>query len=327
MAKIRATDSSRGEGSVKDVVHATKKQLFVGEDAGANDESASLTQVDAPPSELDAMRLYLRDIEYSKLLTPEEEVYYARLARQGDALGREKMIMCNLRLVVKIARRYINRGLAFLDLIEEGNLGLIHAVEKFDPEKGFRFSTYATWWIRQAIDRAIMNQSRTIRVPIHVAKELNAYQRMARRLTQSLGREPTIEELAASLQRPVEDILRMLRLSERATSIDRPIRQDSERSVSETIADEVSSEPFDWLLDENIADHVAAWLQELDDKQREVIVRRFGLLGYEMATLDEVGRALGVTRERARQIQAEALRILRRMLESRGYTEDALLGG
>lgn len=164
-------------------------------------------------------------------------------------------------------------------------------------------------------------------MPIHVAKELNAYQRMARRLTQSLGREPTIEELAASLQRPVEDILRMLRLSERATSIDRPIRQDSERSVSETIADEVSSEPFDWLLDENIADHVAAWLQELDDKQREVIVRRFGLLGYEMATLDEVGRALGVTRERARQIQAEALRILRRMLESRGYTEDALLGG
>lgn len=293
--------------------------------ADKDDDDAPLTRLEAPPAELDATRLYLREIEYSKLLTPEEEVHYARLARKGDPVGRNKMIVCNLRLVVKIARRYMNRGLAFLDLIEEGNLGLIRAVEKFDPERGFRFSTYATWWIRQTIERAIMNQTRTIRLPIHVVKDLNAYLRTVRALTQQLKREPTLPEVAEAMERPLDDIKRLLRLSERASSMDVPIGKEGGRSLSEVIPDEQSPEPSERLQDESIIHYVESWLGELDGKQREVIVRRFGLLGYEKATLEEVGRALGVTRERARQIQMEALRHLRRTLESTGFSEEALL--
>ncbi|APZ43437.1 RNA polymerase sigma factor RpoS [Acidihalobacter ferrooxydans] len=304
------------------------KETEPGEEADGPDaepEDAPLTTLEAPPAELDATRLYLREIEYSKLLTPEEEVYYARLARKGDPVGRNKMIVCNLRLVVKIARRYMNRGLAFLDLIEEGNLGLIRAVEKFDPERGFRFSTYATWWIRQTIERGIMNQSRTIRLPIHVVKELNAYLRTVRALTQQLRRDPTLPEIAEALDRPLDDIKRLLRLSERASSMDVPVGREGGRSLAEMVPDEQSQEPSEQLQDESIAQHVTAWLNELDAKQREVIVRRFGLLGYEKATLEEVGRALGVTRERARQIQMEALRHLRRTLEATGFSEESLL--
>ena len=295
------------------------------EDKDKDADDAPLTRLEAPPAELDATRLYLREIEYSKLLTPEEEVFYARLARKGDPVGRNKMIVCNLRLVVKIARRYMNRGLAFLDLIEEGNLGLIRAVEKFDPERGFRFSTYATWWIRQTIERAIMNQTRTIRLPIHVVKDLNAYLRTVRSLTQQLKRDPTLPEVAESLGRPLDDIKRLLRLSERASSMDVPVGKEGGRSLSEVIPDEQSQEPSEQLQDESIVHYVSSWLDELDAKQREVIVRRFGLLGYEKATLEEVGRALGVTRERARQIQMEALRHLRRTLEATGFSEEALL--
>jgi len=274
---------------------------------------------------MDATRIYLKEIEYSKLLTPEEEVYYARLARKGDPVGRNKMIQCNLRLVVKIARRYTNRGLAFLDLIEEGNLGLIRAVEKFDPERGFRFSTYATWWIRQTIERAIMNQTRTIRLPIHVVKELNIYLRTVRILTQKFNRDPSLFEIAETMGRPVENVKRLLQLTERASSMDVAIGLDSERSISELIPDEHMQEPADLLQDENISHYVNYWLQQLDNKQREVIVRRFGLLGYEKATLEEVGNALGVTRERARQIQMEALKRLRRILEGSGFSEESLL--
>lgn len=301
----------------------------------SQDESA--TEQEAAPSkkrltmpstaDADATRIYLKEIEYSKLLTPEEEVYYARLARRGDENGRNKMIVCNLRLVVKIARRYMNRGLAFLDLIEEGNLGLIRAVEKFDPERGFRFSTYATWWIRQTIERAIMNQTRTIRLPIHVVKELNIYLRTVRALTQQFNRDPTLHEISESMGRPMDEIKRLLHLSERATSMDVGIGEDSSRALSDLIPDEQSQEPAEVLQDENISDFVTHWLDQLDPKQREVIVRRFGLMGYEKATLEDVGNALGVTRERARQIQMDALRRLRRILEGSGFSEDALLQG
>lgn len=276
-------------------------------------------------TEMDATRIYLKEIEYSKLLTPEEEVYYARLARQGDSIGRNKMIQCNLRLVVKIARRYSNRGLAFLDLIEEGNLGLIRAVEKFDPERGFRFSTYATWWIRQTIERAIMNQTRTIRLPIHVVKELNIYLRTVRKLTQRFTRDPSLFEIAESMGRSVDNVKRLLQLTERASSMDVAIGHDSERSISELIPDDHMQEPADLLQDENVSHYVSHWLEQLDNKQREVIVRRFGLLGYEKATLEEVGSALGVTRERARQIQMDALKRLRRILEGSGFSEESLL--
>ncbi|MEC8011302.1 MAG: RNA polymerase sigma factor RpoS [Pseudomonadota bacterium] len=273
---------------------------------------------------LDATQIYLNEIGFSPLLTPEEEVYFARRALKGHADARKRMIESNLRLVVKIARRYVNRGLSLLDLIEEGNLGLIRAVEKFDPERGFRFSTYATWWIRQTIERAIMNQTRTIRLPIHVVKELNVYLRAARELTQKLDHEPSPEEIAELLDKPVADVKRMFGLNERISSVDTPIGYDSEKSMLDTIADQNSSDPAEVLQDDNLKSNIDNWLDELSEKQREVVARRFGLRGFEMSTLEEVGREIGLTRERVRQIQVEALRRLREIMEMNGLSGDNL---
>ncbi len=273
---------------------------------------------------LDATQIYLNEIGFSPLLSPEEEVYFARRALKGHADARQRMIESNLRLVVKIARRYVNRGLSLLDLIEEGNLGLIRAVEKFDPERGFRFSTYATWWIRQTIERAIMNQTRTIRLPIHVVKELNVYLRAARELTQKLDHEPTAEEIAALLEKPVEDVKKMLGLNERVSSVDTPLGYDSEKSVLDTISDVNSADPSEVLQEDNLRDSIDQWLDQLSDKQREVLSRRFGLRGFEMSTLEEVGREIGLTRERVRQIQVEALKRLREIMEKHGLSGEAL---
>ncbi len=273
---------------------------------------------------LDATQLYLSEIGFSPLLTADEEKFFARKALKGDGAARKRMIESNLRLVVKISRRYLNRGLSLLDLIEEGNLGLIRAVEKFDPERGFRFSTYATWWIRQTIERAIMNQTRTIRLPIHVVKELNIYLRAARELTQKLDHEPSAEEIAALVDRPVEDVKRMLGLNERVTSVDVPLGPDSDRSLLDTIADHQVSDPAELLQDEDMRASIGEWLEELTEKQREVISRRFGLAGFEGATLEEVGREIGLTRERVRQIQVEALRRLREILERQGLSGEAV---
>lgn len=275
-------------------------------------------------TELDATRLYLSEIEFSPLLTPEQEIHYSRLAQGGSEIGRVKMIESNLRLVVKIARRYMNRGLALLDLIEEGNLGLIRAVEKFDPERGFRFSTYATWWIRQTIERAIMNQTRTIRLPIHIIKEINVYLKAARKLTQDLEHEPTSEEVAHLLDKPIGEVKKLLNLTERVTSVDLPLGQENDRSLLDMIPDNINPEPTTRLQDDDISSNVDAWLNELEEKQREVVVRRFGLHGYERATLEEVGNELGVTRERVRQIQMDALKRLRKILEGRGFSGESL---
>jgi RNA polymerase nonessential primary-like sigma factor len=273
---------------------------------------------------LDATQLYLNEIGYSPLLTAEEEVYFSRMALRGEDAGRKRMIESNLRLVVKIARRYINRGLTLLDLIEEGNLGLIRAVEKFDPERGFRFSTYATWWIRQTIERAIMNQTRTIRLPIHVVKELNVYLRAARELTQKLDHEPTADEIAQLLDKPVSEVKRMLGLNERVASVDTPLGPESDKSLLDTIADSHVSDPAQLLQDSDIKDSIGEWLEELSEKQREVVSRRFGLRGHESSTLEEVGREIGLTRERVRQIQVEALKRLRGIMETQGLSGESL---
>lgn len=278
-----------------------------------------------PASQLDATRLYLNEIGFSPLLTAEEEVYYSRKLLKGDEASRKKMIECNLRLVVKISRRYLNRGLALLDLIEEGNLGLIRAVEKFDPERGFRFSTYATWWIRQTIERGIMNQTRTIRLPIHVVKEINIYLRAARHLAQTLDHEPSPEEIAEMVDKPIKDVKRMLGLNERTASVDSPMGPDSDSSLLDAIPDENNIDPVVLLQDDDVKDNIENWLGQLTEKQCEVVTRRFGLHGYDVSTLEEVGNSIGVTRERVRQIQIEALRKLREILEKEGFSVDALI--
>jgi len=302
----------------------TKATKTAATKATATKTTASKTTADRFQKTLDATQLYLNEIGFSPLLTPEEEVHYSRMALRGEEAGRKRMIESNLRLVVKIARRYINRGLTLLDLIEEGNLGLIRAVEKFDPERGFRFSTYATWWIRQTIERAIMNQTRTIRLPIHVVKELNVYLRAARELSQKLDHEPSAEEIAKLLDKPVNDVKRMLGLNERVASVDTPIGQDSDKSLLDTIADIHVSDPAELLQDNDLCDSIAEWMDELSEKQREVVARRFGLRGYETSTLEEVGREIGLTRERVRQIQVEALKRLRTILEKQGLSSESI---
>ncbi len=272
---------------------------------------------------LDAARLYLNEIGGSKLLTAEEEARFTRLAHSGDNAARQRMIVSNLRLVVKVAHRYLNRGLPLLDLIEEGNLGLIHAVEKFDPERGFRFSTYAIWWIRQNIERAIMNQTRTVRLPIHVVKEINVYLRAARGLTQRLNHEPTTEDIAGLLDKPIEEVKRMLDLNEHIASVDTPYGRDADRQLLDMLQDEAVGDPADKIQDRDIRTHLDHWLERLNDKQREVVERRFGLHGYERSTLEQVAHELGVTRERVRQIQISALKQLRGILEKEGFSVDA----
>ncbi|MDV6315276.1 RNA polymerase sigma factor RpoS [Idiomarina sp. HP20-50] len=309
-----------------DNVEVTEKEAIVDSTDSSVEEleealSSSSTQYQ---KKMDATQLYLGEIGFSPLLTAEEEVFYSRRALKGDKAARRRMIESNLRLVVKIARRYSNRGLPLLDLVEEGNLGLIRAVEKFDPERGFRFSTYATWWIRQTIERAIMNQTRTIRLPIHVVKELNVYLRAARELAHKLDHEPTAEDIAKSLDKPVGAITKMLRLNERISSVDTPIGGDNDKALLDILTDDGDTGPEGVLQDENLKLNITDWLESLNQKQREVLARRFGLLGYEPSTLEDVGREIGLTRERVRQIQVEALRKLRDSLKQQGLTLDSL---
>lgn len=275
---------------------------------------------------LDPTQLYLKEIGFSPLLTAKEEVYYGRRALKGDPAARKRMIESNLRLVVKIARRYYNRGMDFSDLIEEGNLGLLRAVEKFDPERGFRFSTYATWWIRQTIERAIMNQTRTIRLPIHVLRELNLYLSTARRLMKTQDHEPTYHEIAAALDKSLDDVKEIMELNEHMISLDMQIPSENAngKSLIEALADKNTTDPADMLANEYFHTSLEQCLGELNEKQREVLCRRFGLSGYERQTLEEVGKAVGLTRERVRQIQMHALKALREILERHGLEGEML---
>lgn len=316
VARRKGSDSSASESKSADKPEVPAK---ASSGRGIRKESASASESHDPT------RLYLNEIGASPLLTAEEEIRYSRLAQQGDEAARKRMIESNLRLVVKIARRYMNRGLAFLDLIEEGNLGLIRAVEKFDPELGFRFSTYGTWWIRQTIERAIMNQTRTIRLPIHVVKEINTYLRAARNLAQTLDHEPTAEDIAHLLNKPIADVERMLGLNERIASTDSNVMSDSGKTLLDTIPDKSIKDPTETLQEESVHSNLEECLSRLSDKQREVVERRFGLHGHAVSTLEEVGREIGVTRERVRQIQMDALKKLKRILEQEGFSVEALL--
>lgn len=273
---------------------------------------------------LDPTRLYLDEIGISPLLTAEEEIRFAKRAQLGDEAARQRMIESNLRLVVNIARRYLNRGLPLLDLIEEGNLGLIHAVKKFDPDRGFRFSTYATWWIRQSIERAIMNQSRTVRLPVHIIKDINSCLRAARRLCDQHEVIPSPRDIAEFLQRPVAEVERLLALHERVTLRALANDEDGIEPIDRLPA-RSDAEPSNCAQEKAMCDIVDHWVCELNDRQRTVVERRFGLHGYRRETLEKIGSEIGLTRERVRQIQLDALKNLKSMMESNGISSDSIL--
>ncbi|NNL00585.1 MAG: sigma-70 family RNA polymerase sigma factor, partial [Xanthomonadales bacterium] len=272
------------------------------------------------PHHGDVTRIYLSEIGRAKLLTADEEKSLSRAARGGCMASRQRMIECNLRLVVKVARAYINRGLPLLDLIEEGNLGLIRAVEKFDPEKGFRFSTYATWWIRQSVERSIMNQCRTVRLPIHVIRELTTYLRTTRELEQKLGRRPAIEEVATKLDKPSKTVHTLFSFNEPTTSAD-GTTSNQNKAVIDTIADDQGLTPEGEYAEQAAGELLGHWLELLPQQQRVVVEHRFGLHGNGRRTLEEVGQLLGVTRERVRQVQLAALTRLREISRREGVME------
>jgi RNA polymerase nonessential primary-like sigma factor len=272
----------------------------------------------------DVTQIYFNEIGHNALLCAQEEAVLTRLVKQGDFAARQKMIECNLRLVVNIAKHYTNHGLALLDLIEEGNMGMMHALDKFDPERGFRFSTYATWWIRQNIERCIMNQSRTIRLPVHVIKDLNIILHAARHLEAHTGKDPKPEDVAHLLGRPIKEVQRMLSLNMSMVSLDAPLDVDPLLSIGDVMADDNNLGP-DLILEQSEIKHrVQEWLNRLNDKQRYIIEKRYGLNGYEIQTLEQLAKALDLTRERVRQIQLEALETLRGILRCDSVSRDGI---
>jgi RNA polymerase primary sigma factor len=265
---------------------------------------------------LDSLRLYLRSIGQVDLLTAAEEVYLAKRIERGDMLAKRQMVEANLRLVVSIAKGYLGRGLSFLDLIQEGSLGLIRAVEKFDYRRGYKFSTYATWWIRQAVTRAIADKARTIRIPVHMVEKLNRVAHVERAMVQSLGREPEPHEIAAELRWPLEEVRDILRVSQLPVSLEKPVGDEDESELGDFVADEEVAEPFEEASEHLQREGVRRALDALPERERQVIELRYGLSGLEPLTLEEVGRTFGVTRERIRQIETNTLKKLRALPEA-----------
>lgn len=301
--------------------------------AGAQDGSDVLATVDelkkmlAAELSTDTTQHYLNQIGARPLLTAEQEAHFATLAKSGNFAARQKMIEHNLRLVVSIAKHYINRGVALLDMIEEGNIGLMRAIDKFEPERGFRFSTYATWWIRQSIERAIMNQARTVRLPVHMVRELNQILRAKYHLEAQRhnGKDAAAEDIASLVGRPVEEVQDILALSEHATSLDAPLDNDPQSSLMDMLPGEPDDGPDTRAEQHEMTLLVRDWLAKLPDKQRLVVMRRFGLDNDDPATLETLAEEMGVTRERVRQIQQEALVKLKRAMAARGVVRDSLL--
>ncbi|MDA8384357.1 MAG: RNA polymerase sigma factor RpoS [Betaproteobacteria bacterium] len=312
----------------KEIIMEDESQLeegsFAVEDMVLAEPEAVLKEDYYDASQADITQLYLNEIGRNPLLSPDEEFELARSVRLGDFTARQKMIEHNLRLVVNIAKHYVNRGMPLLDLIEEGNLGLMHALSKFDPERGFRFSTYATWWIRQNIERAIMNQSRVIRLPVHIIKDLNVCLRAFRHLEATGRRDPSVDDVAEMVGKSAEEVRRVLALNERIGSLDAPLDVDPSLTIAEAVADEDAPQPDEVLHQSVVEALVRQWLGELSDKQRLVITRRYGIDGNDTSTLDELAADLGLTRERVRQIQIESLETLRTMLQENGISKSAI---
>jgi RNA polymerase primary sigma factor len=265
---------------------------------------------------LDSLRLYLRSIGRVELLTADQEVFLAKRIERGDMIAKQQMIEANLRLVVSIAKGYLGRGLSFLDLIQEGSLGLIRAVEKFDYRRGYKFSTYATWWIRQAVTRAIADKARTIRIPVHMVEKLNKVVHVERQLVQEFGREPTPEEIAGELQWTAREVKDILRIAQLPVSLEKPIGEEEDSELGDFVEDEGAESPFERASENLRRENVRRALDALPPREREVIEMRYGLRGQKARTLEEVGRAFGVTRERIRQIENNTLKKLEGLPEA-----------